>query len=193
MYIAQFIVRVFLVPLYIFFFIGRTYMQSVIYYYFSSFSSTTVAGTCIVAGLPRCLLSTTQNATRMTVTLSNKEHAVLFSATSCEPGKECSQPITSSRFTDPLLENYYVVILVSTAGSESGEVNPDSLYSTCYIKASNYAISITYACSKFCVEYKIIYMQTMGILSLSNTTILLRFNIRLRGQQVPSTQHASVC
>ena len=73
-------------------FIGRIYMQPVMYSYFCSFSSTTVAGTCIVAGLPRCLPSTMQNATSMTVTLSNEQHAVLFSATWCEPGKQCSEP-----------------------------------------------------------------------------------------------------
>ena len=70
------------------------YSQCVCYFYvyFCSFSSTTIAGTCIVAGLPRCLPSTMQNATPMTVTLSNEQHAVLFSATSCEPGKQYSQP-----------------------------------------------------------------------------------------------------
>ena len=74
-------------------FIGRI-LHAVCYlhYYFCFFSSTTVVGTCIVADLPRCLPSTMQNATPMTVTLSSEEHAVLFSATSCEPGKQCSQP-----------------------------------------------------------------------------------------------------
>lgn len=32
-----------------------------------------------------------QNATPMTVTLPDGQHMVLFSATSCEPGKQCSQ------------------------------------------------------------------------------------------------------
>ena len=52
------------------------------------FFSTTIAGTCITANLPRCLLSTMQNPTPMTVTVSDREHEVLFSATSCEPGKQ---------------------------------------------------------------------------------------------------------
>ena len=59
-------------------------MRLVIYPFFS----TTIAGTCITANLPRCLPSTMQNATPMTVTLSDGEHEVLFSATSCEPGKQ---------------------------------------------------------------------------------------------------------
>ena len=52
--------------------------------YFCLFSSTTFAGTCIVAYLPRCLPSNMQNATAMNVTLRSGQHVVLFAY---EPSK----------------------------------------------------------------------------------------------------------
>ena len=55
------------------------------------FFSTTIAGTCIMANLPRCRPSTMQNATPMNVKLCNGQHLVLFSATSCEPGKQSAK------------------------------------------------------------------------------------------------------
>ena len=67
---------------------SRNCMQS---YANCSIFSTTIAGTCIMANLPRCLPSTMQNgATVMNVTLpeeSEAEHVVQFAATTCEPGK----------------------------------------------------------------------------------------------------------
>ena len=68
-------------------FTSRICMQS-----YCSFFPTTIAGTCIMANLPRCLPSTMQSATPMNVTLPNGQHQVLFSATSCDPGKLYSWP-----------------------------------------------------------------------------------------------------
>ena len=53
---------------------------------YCSFFFTTTADTCIVANLPRC--STMPNTTPMSVTVRNRQHQVLFSATSSRPGKQ---------------------------------------------------------------------------------------------------------
>ena len=50
------------------------------------FFFTTTADTCIVANLPRC--STMPNTIPMSVTVRNRQHQVLFSATSSRPGKQ---------------------------------------------------------------------------------------------------------
>ena len=54
----------------------RQFVISIVYTFV--LSSTAIAGTCIVAYLPRCLPSNMQNATAMNVTLRNGQHVVLF-------------------------------------------------------------------------------------------------------------------
>ena len=66
---------------------ARVYIAGLVYPRYCPFSSTTIAGTCITANLPRCRPSTMQSATPVNVTLPNGMHQVLFSATSCTPGK----------------------------------------------------------------------------------------------------------
>jgi len=45
-----------------------------------------VAGTCILSFIPRCTLASMQNPTRLTATIGEVEHAVMFSTTTSQPG-----------------------------------------------------------------------------------------------------------
>ena len=70
---------------------AHVYIPGLVYPPYCPFSSTTIAGTCITANLPRCLPSTMESATPVDVKLPNGDreetHEVRFSATSCNPGK----------------------------------------------------------------------------------------------------------
>ena len=69
-------------------FFHEPHLQAAVCYqyciYFCSFCSTTIAGTCILAYLPRCLPSNMQNETAMNVTLRSGQHVVLFSYEPCK-------------------------------------------------------------------------------------------------------------